>query len=367
MPFKAHLVRIVRSGALIPLSLFTVFILALLLSIYTTAVNYMQLTVEAFERHTSLVRTAALVLEGRFDRIVDIGNALSSRVRFRDLIQEGKWNEARDILKDIPAQFPFIDRIILTDLSGVLMADVPERPAVRGINFSYRDWYQGVSKEWKPYVSDIYIRTAEPQIRVVATAVPIRGDDEELLGILVIQVKLEEFVAWAQIVEAEPDSNLYFIDKRGNVASSGLEAAQEIVNRADELPIQRLLQKESGADLFFDKTESRLVAYHPLSRYDWGAVIEESESTAFTERNQTLWRTMVTQAFFLIITAGLLLIVWSFERKIRRHARELERQVAVRTKLLEEKIIRLDRLTKVMVGRELRMIQLKKELEKKQS
>jgi len=33
-------------------------------------------------------------------------------------------------------------------------------------NFAYRDWYKGVSKEWKPYVSDIFLRVTGERIRL---------------------------------------------------------------------------------------------------------------------------------------------------------------------------------------------------------
>jgi hypothetical protein len=53
--------------------------------------------------------------------------------------------------------FPYIERISLFDSYGVFWTATsltPEISAAVGKDFSYRDYYQGVSKNWKPYVAE---------------------------------------------------------------------------------------------------------------------------------------------------------------------------------------------------------------------
>ena len=115
----------------------------------------------------------ATVLTEKLDGLIEVGVSLATRVRFRELIAEGRWNEAIGILAGIPSTFPHAERLFLADPKGVLTADTPALPGVRGTNFSHRDWYRGVSRTGRPYVSEIYKRSAAPQLDVIAVAIPI--------------------------------------------------------------------------------------------------------------------------------------------------------------------------------------------------
>ena len=53
-----------------------------------------------------------------------------------------------------------------------------------GKDLSYRDWYKGVSKEWKPYVSDIYKLITQNEDLAVSLCVPIFDDKRKVIGIL---------------------------------------------------------------------------------------------------------------------------------------------------------------------------------------
>jgi hypothetical protein len=127
-----------------------------------------ELTDAALSRRASISYLAAATLSEKFDRLIDIGVSLATRVRFRELIGAGQWSEAGKILESTPEDFRFIDRLFLTDTSGTLMVDIPELPGARGGNFAYPDWYQGVSRNWQPYVSSVYKRAAVPQHNVFA-------------------------------------------------------------------------------------------------------------------------------------------------------------------------------------------------------
>jgi hypothetical protein len=128
----------------------------LLIAAFAYFETYQNLTEFALARRQSVAELAAAALEQRFDRLTDIATSLATRVRFRQLVSEGKWDEAIEILKGVRDEFPSIDRIFLADPSGTLMTDLPALPGVRGKTFANRDWYQGVSNNWKPYISEVY-------------------------------------------------------------------------------------------------------------------------------------------------------------------------------------------------------------------
>ena len=197
-------------------SIFLTFILLALL-IYKSVDQ--ELTDVALMRRASVVNLAAVTLSEKFARLLDIGVSLATRVRFRQLVAEGQWADAIEILRDVPRDLPVIDRVFLANAEGTLMVDFPELAGARGQNFALRDWYKGVSRGWRPYVSPVYTRTAAPQLNVFAVAVPIPKEGGGVAGILVLQVQLDStFFEWTKEIEVGPEGVAYIVDQNGQVA-----------------------------------------------------------------------------------------------------------------------------------------------------
>ncbi|MBI3067969.1 MAG: hypothetical protein HYY79_03555 [Betaproteobacteria bacterium] len=156
-----------------------------------------ELTEVALSRRAAVAQLAATTLSEKFARLVDVGVSLATRVRFRELVAEGRWEEASRILREVPRDLPFIERLFLTDVEGTLRADVPQLPGVRGVSFAYREWYQEVRRDWRPYVSPVYQRAAKPRLEVFAVAVPIKKAGGDAAGILVLQLRTDTFFEWA--------------------------------------------------------------------------------------------------------------------------------------------------------------------------
>lgn len=148
-----------------------------------------ELTNNALAARSAIAQLAAATLSEKFNRVIDVGVSLATRVQFRELIAAGRWLDAGEILRSVPGDFYFVERVFLADPAGTLMVDIPELGGnVRGENFAYRDWYQGVSKQWQPYISPVYRRTAVPQRNIFSVSLPVRNTDEQILGILVLQI-----------------------------------------------------------------------------------------------------------------------------------------------------------------------------------
>ena len=127
-------------------------------------------------RRLALAQFAATTFSERLDRTADLAVSLATRVRFAQLVAAGSWDSAAAILRAVPEEFPYVERLFLADRAGNLMADVPRLEGVRGRNFSHRDWYRGVTREWQTYVSPLYRRAALPQRDVNFTRTKYRKD-----------------------------------------------------------------------------------------------------------------------------------------------------------------------------------------------
>ena len=277
-----------RIRLIVVLSLTSPVILFALLSYLRADRDLTNLTLS---RRESVAYLAASMLAEKLDRLVDIGTSLATRRQFRVLIAKGMWSEAVDILASVPKDFPFIERVFLADPGGTLTADVPALPGVRGKNFAFRDWYQGVNRRWEPYVSDVYKRAAPPQYNVVAVAIPIRSETETIIGIVVLQVRLETLTEWTKHIGLGRTGFVYVVDKKGNIAVHPKFSSEgDLVDFSRVPTVQKVLRGERGVEILFNpvENEKRLSAYAPVPRYGWGLVALEATETAFELRNKGL-------------------------------------------------------------------------------
>lgn len=294
--------------------------------------TYRSLTELALHRRVALSSLAAKSMEQRLDHLLVLGKFLVSDLRFRQFVSGGDWAAAMSIHRRNLATFPFIDRILLTDPSGTLRADEPEAPAVKGKNFANRDWYRGVSRKWEPYVSEAYRRTADPPRNVVALAIPIWAQDRRVVGILVLQIRLDTFLEWGQELNAGPHAFIYFVDQKGNVLAHPKYPPQgSLVNFSTVPAIQRVLRGESG--LITDKNPidhvERVAAVTPLKGFGWGAVLAETTQSVFEIRESALrhLRYFYGVLLFFLALSGVFIVL--FVKSRRRREKELQENEAL--------------------------------------
>lgn len=264
-------------------------------------------------RRIGLVDTASLLLKERLDNVVNLGVSLASRVQFRNLIEQGKWQEAILILKQIPDDFYFVDRIFLTDSTGTETADFPELVGGVGRNFAFRDWYKGVKETKKPYVSEAYRRAAIPQYNLVAVAIPITSEASQDLGILVIQIKLDTFFDWTKELSLNEDGAfIYVVDQYGNIVTHPkIFPQEEIKNISSTLIIKNALSGSSGKETIQDPidNEEHLAFYSPVKDYGWGVVLTQPTSLAYANRAVILRQTGIIYTIIFLLNCFIAVIL----------------------------------------------------------
>ncbi len=289
-----------------------------------------ELTDFALARRAAIARLATVTLQEKFDRLVDIAAALSTRVRFRELVSQGKWAEAIQILTTARKELPYIDRITLSDAHGVVRAGIPKDPSVIGRSFADRDWYKGVSKEWKTYVSDVYQRAAAPPANIFAVAAPIREHDGGIVGALLLQVRLDNFFGWTKDVDLGSGGYLFVVDRKGRVAFHPKISPQgAIADFSTQPTVQRALKGEHGIDTAAADAaaEARVIAYEPMQNYGWAVIAEQPARDAFKSRDNQLRRLLI--AYVLVVLLCVFVAALATRMTIQR------RRIVERTAQLE--------------------------------
>jgi signal transduction histidine kinase len=231
--------------------------------------------------------------------------------------------------------------LFLADPAGTLIVDIPELPGVRGKNFAYRDWYRGMIRNWLPYVSNVYQRAAEPRYNVIAISVPIKADNQSILGILVLQLRLDVLVEWIKAIDVGPSGFVYVVDRQGHIAAHPTFAAGGEPFDFSAVPaVRKALNGERGIEVAWNSIEKgeRIVAYEPVAEYSWAVFVQQPTATAFEVRDSSLRRLLLSYGlilFFAVLSAYLVLYVISERRRINekmkilndelmRHSQEME-------------------------------------------
>lgn len=279
------------------------------------------LTENTYVRRAAIAELAETSVKERLDRFVYLGESFAGRPGVLDSVAEGRWDVAADTYL-IPSvdNFPEVDRLLLVNPDGVLMSDWPQVEAVQGKNFSFREWFQGVSTTQGTYVSGVYRRTAEPAVNVVAVAVPLLelGDEKKVLGYLVLQIKTDTFLAWSEEVDAGEGAAIYVVDQFGYVVSHPAYAPQgEIIDYSSLGTVQKLKKGQDGEEIVYNPIEQveQLVAYEHVPTYGWGVVVTQPTQQAFANRDMVLQDLLFLYgALTILIAAFSIMALWLFAR-----------------------------------------------------
>ncbi|MBI4993997.1 cache domain-containing protein [Candidatus Wolfebacteria bacterium] len=264
------------------INLLIIFILTcpvIFLAVYSAIADYKELTEEVFSRHKSIANLSAAIVKERLDHMVNIGQSLALRSSVITALKIGDMAGLDESFKMVIKDFSFIDSIFIADINGTMLERTPNSPGNIGKSFAHRDWYQGASKNWEIYVSEVYKRTAQPQINVMAIAFPIKNENNKPVGILVLQINLDIFLRWSKEIEVGPSGFVYFVDRYGQIiAHPKIDIRDNIVNFNDLPAIKEILKGNSGIKIFNNQSkENALVAYDNIPPYGFGALVEQPE------------------------------------------------------------------------------------------
>jgi signal transduction histidine kinase len=328
---RARLSHAIRSGSAWSLVALLVVLLVILAVRYYASVHD-DLTEVATARRASVAQLAAATLSERLDRMVDVGIALATRVRFAEMAAAGQWDAAAQVMKSVPGEFRFVDRVFITDVRGTLMADVPDLN-VRGRNFASRDWYRAVSADWKPHLSGVFRRTAFPQLAVFAVTVPILDRAGAPVGILGLQVRVEDFFDWAAAIDVGAGGVVYVVDEHGLAAfDSSRPRHAEIVDLSAHPAVARLLKGESGVEVLPGSAGDEHIYAYVQGRRGWDVVVEQPAAAAFASRDAQL---RFVRFAYATLAAFLLAVAWLGMIELRRTQRSLASH-AERLRILHE-------------------------------
>ncbi len=254
----------------------------------------------------AIARSIAAFVQAKEEDYLSNLQAYAGRFRFREAVERQDRAEALVHLRQIHEFFPEMDAAFLADPAGVLWASFPEAPEQYGKSFAHRDWYRGVSRAWRPYVSEVFLSAATGKPAIVL-AMPIRGLNGTVIGIIGSGQRLDVIRQWLLPIKI-PGGGLYIVDRKGQLVFHPTRTGPEHLADYARVPtVERLLRGEEGMVEGENPVEHdvRLSAYRQLPSLGWGLVVHRSRNIAM-QRIRTV--ILASGAAGLVLTLALAIL-----------------------------------------------------------
>lgn len=296
------------------------------LSVYGYQQVKRDLTTIVLHRYENMNHLSALALEERMDRLLDIGILLSDRPLLRATTDLKLWDTAMQIVKTVPQELPYVNRILLLDQQGALKGQLPGHELEIDTDMSKEVWFKEVKGKVEPYISTVYRKSGQLPHGNFIVSIPIRDEYKKLIGVLVVEVRADKLMNLSEAVALNPHRSVFFVDKEGTLAAHSRNVSPEDIAIFPTLDVvRRTLKGERGIQVDYNpiQKEESVTAFEPTTENGWGVITREPTRFAFKQRNETLRFILFLYGLLLFLTSLLALFILQVLENLQKTQEEL--------------------------------------------
>lgn len=284
--------------------------------------------VEARVRSTANV--SATAVERELQGLLDLVESYAARPSLREALADPNNVDLAQIryhLEELKGSRPGIATAFVADMSGVLIDIVPDTPSIVGVDFSFRDWYEGVRSTGHRYVSEAYQSQAAGHPRVVAGTVIIRDDSGDQTAILVAAYDLTTLQRFVDRFAVSQNVDLTVTDQRGTLVAAPGASAEVLVSRRNDPLVKQALRGSQGV-VHRESTRGRLLSsYQRVPTFGWVITADVPEDDALASVGKVRATVLAIASLLgVALAGGMLLLVVSL--RSRRRAEEASLRLA---------------------------------------
>lgn len=308
LKFKTFIYKL--NGKFKQLSLFLVLFSTLLpiffIACYRSIDEFKEHDTLAFSQREKIVHAVASLVEQKLGCVMDVSASLSDTALFRKAIKNESWGDGVSFIKEgLAKRYYYIDTISLYDPQGTLRATTSGDASDVGENFSSEDYYAGVSRNWESYISGAFKKTNGQKYDVFSVSVPVWSDSRKIVGVLVLDIKLDVIGGWVKSIDVNHSGFIYVVDQRGHIITyPNFSSNDAIIDHSQAPAVQKVLSGELGSGIVVEpgEEEEQLAAYEPVLLSGWGVVALQPVSRAFADRNDTVVSSIIIFGLIVVLT-----------------------------------------------------------------
>jgi len=240
-----------------------------------------------------------------------------------------------------------IFRSSVYDSEGILLSDFPHVLEAVSRDFTDTDWYQGVSESWEPSVTGVHRLIGDPDIGLIAIAVPI-FQEAAVVGILLHQYRLGNIGENLRYFNIGERGTSFLLDPEGNVAAhSELDPEAEIYSDYASLPVVRRAlrgQPFTGEYRNPRSEEWSIATFWPfeISGQYWVVVAEQPLADAYSPIRRIALHIGAAGVILALMAVAVVVVLW----RTSERNRYLNKALEVRNRSLQKLTSDLERSNK---------------------
>jgi PAS domain S-box-containing protein len=293
---------------------------------------------------TRAILLAKLVLENQ-RATIGILRETARQPLFVDSVKRKDFEATLQHLANLTKNNPEVEWPYVANPDSRVWINFPVDKQAIGKDLSRRNWYRGVSKEWKPYVSSVYKMLVGEKDLAITVSVPVFDEKGGVIGIL---GAAQSAMFFGKVIdEASSNSNISvtLIDQEGQIIYSNRFPYKKEVNAYPLFDfVKRALRGERGTVEVQDSNdENRLkyVSFAPLEGVGWSVITERGKDEVL--RSEYPYLALIAATAFLIFGFVVLSLIYFRARhrqigELEKANEELDERVCARTQSLTEEI-----------------------------
>jgi len=285
----------------------------MLLSVYAlrTASSSVQTLVES--ANVSAAANVSQLLNDDITQMVRLAHAVASVPGTMDAAETRDALTMNIRLKALVLAYPQIQRAFVTDSGSSLWSDYPAIPGSYGESQANMEWYKGLSANWMPFISGVYVPYEGARSPAVAISVPIRRGSGAVIGALVLEYRTEQVTRWLENIHLGQTGYVYVVDQKGIVvAHPHLESTDRLYDAyAGILGITTALKSGLTTKQYLDPltNEPTIATFQPVSvgGHTWVIVAGQPEAEAYLPLHTVTLRISVAGGVLTLLTLGMVI------------------------------------------------------------
>lgn len=342
MPADAHK----KEGTLHPFShalrwalpFFAALLPIMLLSIYAlrTASSSVQMLVES--ANVSAAANVSQLLNDDMTQMVRLAHAVASVPGTIDAAETRDALTMNIRLKALVLAYPQIQRALVTESGGSLWSDYPAIPGSYGESQTHMEWYKGLSADWMPFVSGVYVPYEGARSPAAAISVPIRRGSGAVIGALVLEYRTEQVTRWLENIHLGQNGYVYVVDQKGIVvAHPHLPSGDRLHDAyAGILGIRAAMESGLVTRGYVDPISQKptIATFQPIAVGDhtWVIVAGQPEEEAYLPLHNVTLRISIAGGVLTLLTLGMV-VALAFMSMRNEH---LTRALSAKNKTLQD-------------------------------
>jgi signal transduction histidine kinase/ActR/RegA family two-component response regulator len=200
--------------------------------------------------------------------------------------------------------------VFIEDARGTLLAIDPPDPTLIGRDFSQRDYFIGVSREWKPFVSEAFPSALQGNPATTVVAVPVFGFDDRPVGVFGAAINLAGAADWLSPLSSYQD--VYLVDRKGRLITHAKDPLGQSLKDLSADP--GVAAAISGKPVLVNGTDPlsgkpAFVATANVPGLEWEIVVVDPPDKVSAQLSPLLQTILWIRIALVIIVLGLTLVL----------------------------------------------------------